>query len=1126
MLPGLSPVPCIPQEKPMNATIRLMGVFVLCSSLVITDRAIADGQARSAPVQGSSSSQIRSGLYRSRPVTYVVENGRNVYEGDIILEKVEPLADPNQIVIESVTVAYRNLLWPKVGNVFQVPYIITNGASSLNSAITEFNNTFTGLIQFVPRGTEVNFVNFNFTANPNGQCEAVVGMAGGEQAIGGSSACSTGTILHEMGHTIGLWHEQSRSDRDTYVDVMYNNIIKGSRINFDQLQDNAQNLTLYDYASVMHYIPFAFARNAGPTIESIPAGIPLSNLLGYTASDVDAIRRLYGAAPVAVTVTTNPPGLAVNVDGAAITTPQTFNWALNSTHTLSVSPNAQTLSGTTYIYGRWNDDPAASHSITVLPGDGRVEVPRTSPQVTVYTANFIELVGFNPLIFPAGSGTMMENPSPIAISGATGKFYVVRQLVTFTATPAIGNNFYEWFSFLPGAVSSNPKTVYMESQPTSIDVTAGFTPNAVTTITANPANSSGVGVVVDGGFWFAPKNFSVFYDSTWNAGSTHTINVDSPQKPHSFNTRYAFNGWSDAGAQSHSINVPAGNSVFSASLTPQYLAIESVPASCAGSIGVNPQSPTSDGFYNAGTSVTFTESTSTGWTFTGWTNDLSTLTNPQNLAINDETLVTANFNTTNVPLTVTSLIPGNAIAASPGFTLTINGTGFTSNSVVFINGSFRGGSTFVNSNKLTIPIKASDIATAGAFQVNVENFPNGAVCGVFAPMTFFVLTNNKNGTSTAVTSSLNPSSFGQSLTFTATVTPGKPGTPTGTVTFMDGATMLGSGALNGSLQATFMTASLAPGTHSMTATYGGDGSFSMSTSPTVIQTVNKAASTTTNVSSKNPSRFNELVTFSATVKSSTSGTPGGTVTFKDGTTTFGTGILNLSGMAGFSTSKMGVGAHSITAAYGGNGNFLASTSSALTQTVNQAGSTTTLASSKNPSSFHLSITLTATVKSSTSGTPSGTVTFKDGTVTLGPGTLNSSGVATLKTTALSVGSHSLTAVYGGNANFRGSTSTAFTQIVNKTSTTAKLVSSKNPSTFGQSVTLTATISSTTSGTPTGVVTLKDSMTTLATVALDSSGKAALVISTLSKGSHSITAVYGGDGNFTGITSAVLKQKVN
>src|SRR6202011_5271234 len=126
--------------------------------------------------------------------------------------------------------------------------------------------------------------------------------AGGEQAIGGSSACSLGTILHEMGHTIGLWHEQSRSDRDTYVNVMFNNIIKGSRSNFDQQLDNAQNLTLYDYASVMHYIPFAFSRNGGPTIESIPAGIPLSNLVGYTSGDIDAIMRLYGSVPTEVTV--------------------------------------------------------------------------------------------------------------------------------------------------------------------------------------------------------------------------------------------------------------------------------------------------------------------------------------------------------------------------------------------------------------------------------------------------------------------------------------------------------------------------------------------------------------------------------------------------------------------------------------------------------------------------------------------------------------------------------------------------------------------------------------------------------------------------------------------------------
>jgi hypothetical protein len=86
-------------------------------------------------------------------------------------------------------------------------------------------------------------------------------------------------------------------------------MIKGSKPNFDQLIDNYQDLELYDYGSVMHYIAFAFSRNGGPVIESKPAGIPLSNLAGYTAADIDSVARLYGAAPKSVTITTNPPAL-------------------------------------------------------------------------------------------------------------------------------------------------------------------------------------------------------------------------------------------------------------------------------------------------------------------------------------------------------------------------------------------------------------------------------------------------------------------------------------------------------------------------------------------------------------------------------------------------------------------------------------------------------------------------------------------------------------------------------------------------------------------------------------------------------------------------------------------------
>jgi astacin (peptidase family M12A)/Big-like domain-containing protein len=1101
---------------------------LICLAAVLPASIHAQGQIANGINRGQAGpSEIRTGVYRSRPVTYNVRNGQNIFEGDILLEKVEPILDPMTVVPGSVAVAYPGSLWPKVGSVFQVPYIITTGAADLSAAITRFNNTFTGLIQFVPRGTQTDYVNFNFNPSDfSGTCESFVGRIGHEQQIGGSASCNTGTILHEMGHTIGLWHEQSRSDRDTYVNVMFNNIIKGSGSNFDQLLDNAQNLTLYDYASVMHYIPFAFSRNGGPTIESIPAGVPLSNLVGYTSGDIDAIMRLYGSVPTAVTVTTNPPGLQVIVDGTPITTPQAFNWSLNSTHTLNVSTGAQTISGVTYIYGRWNDDPAANHSITVVPGDGRVAVPATSPAVTVYTANFIELVGFNPLVSPAASGTMMQNPAPISVSGAVGKFYVARQPVTFAASPAAGNNFYEWWSYLPGALSSNPKTVYMESQPPSIDVTAAFTPNAVTTITANPADPSAVGVLVDGGFWYAPKNFSAFYDSGWTAGSTHSIKVDSPQLPHSINTRYTFTGWSDGGAQTHNITVPAGNSVFSAAFTPQYAAIENVPASCAGSISAAPPSPTNDSFYSTGSHVSFTETTNAGWTFTEWMNDLSGQTNPQTLTISDEALVTADFNTASVPLTVSGLIPPNAIAGNPSFTLTINGTGFTSNSIVFVNGTFRNGSTFVNSTQLTVPITAADIATAGAFQVDVENFPNGAVCGVFAPKTFFVLLNNKIGTLTTVSSSLNPSTFGQPVTFTATVTPAKPGTPTGIVTFKNGSTTLGSGVLNGSLHATFTTSTLGAGAHSITAVYAGDSNFTMSTSSALTQTVNKTASATTLTSSQNPSSFNQAVTFTATVKSSTSGTPTGVATFKDGTTTLGTGTLNSSGAATFKTSVLGVGTHSITSAYGGDANFLTSTSSSLAQAVNKAASTTTLASSKNPSTVKQAVTFTATVKSSTSGTPTGIVNFKDSASTIGTVNLDSSGKATFTTSALSAGTHSITGIYPGDTNFVTSTSSVLKQTVNKAATTTALASTQNPSTFGQAVKFTATVKSSTAGTLSGSVAFKDGATMLGTGTLNSGGVATFTTATLSAGSHSITGVYSGDAIFAVSTSSVLKQTVN
>src|SRR5574338_1008562 len=377
--------------------------------------------------------------------------------------------------------------------------------------------------------------------------------------------------------------------------------------------------------------------------------------------------------------------------------------------------------------------------------------------------------------------------------------------------------------------------------------------------------------------------------------------------------------------------------------------------------------------------------------------------------------------------------------------------------------------------------------------------------------------------STAISSSLNPSVFGQSITFTATVS-GSGGTPTGTVTFRDGVTILGTDTLSSGI-ATFAISSLGVGTHSITASYGGDANFDTSASISLTQTVNKIGTSTSISSSLNPSTEGQSVTFTATVTES-GGTPTGTVTFRDGVTILGTGTLS-SNTATLSTTTLAAGTHSITAVYSGDSFFNTSTSPTLSQTVNSpapVASSTVVSSNINPSVVGQIVTFTATVTGS-GGTPTGTVTFRDGLNNIGSGTL-ASGVASF-TSTLATGTHGITAVYSGDSNFDPSTSPAMTQTVNKGGTTTTISSNANPSDSGQSVTFTATVSpiSPASGTRTGTVTFFDGATILGTGTI-SANTASITTSSLSPGGHSITATYSGDSNFNPSTSPVLTQTVN
>jgi hypothetical protein len=1097
-----------------------------------------------------------SGTWKNRPIVYQLWNGMAVIEGDIILGpaglvgsgSTAPLPASMPAIKPDFAISYNSQFWPSVNGIFQVPYVITGSSPNLTTALNNFNQDFSGLIQFVSRSSQANYVNIMVQAGGGGEGFSNVGMIGGEQTLHCGDGCTVATWIHEMGHTIGLLHEHQRPDRANYITLnLANADLPNVPGNFTLFTYNYQTIGLFDYASVMEYAAFDFSKAGLPIIESIPPGIPLSNNVGYSAGDIDQIKRLYRATPSEVTVTTNPPGLKVVVDSITYTAPQTFSWTLNSMHTIDVPADPQTTTpndGSTYAFGVWNDLGARSHTITVQPGAGSLTAPANKPAVTAYEANFIRLQPFaflSPSVFPSGAGTVSVSPSPKSEYG--GNFFTDRTLVTLTLVPTQGSgyNFYDWFN-LPYPPSDNPHAFYIQAPTTQAQAVFVSTPVTIVgeSITGPNTWNSGLAGSVDGGFAVLPTAFSPTYNGVaWNAGTSHTVAVNQTQSPVTTNVFYNWNNWSDGGAISHSVTQPSsGSQTVSASFTPFY-AFYTVPAplggpnsSCYGGAATSPigtpyPANTVFNFYEDGTSVTATATANSnypGMVFAGWTGSLSGNTNPQMTTIHDQFVPTANFNTISTPITITSLSPAAAPASSSALDVTINGTGFTSNTTfVYWNNSFRS-SSYVSPTQLTLHLNAGDLANPGGQDVFVGNYitnTSKSTCGVGAEASFMVTTAQPQPSSVALTSSKNPSTFGDNVIFTATVTAAS-GTPTGTVTFKDGTTTLATVALSAG-KAAFTASTLAGGTHSITAVYGGSVSYVASTSPVLSQVVNKQATSTAVVSSLNPSTFGKAVTFTATVKAASSGTPTGTVTFKDSMTTLATVALS-SGKAAYTTSTLTGGTHSITAVYGGSVSYVGSTSPVLSQVVNKQATSTAVVSSLNPSTFGQSVTFTATVKAASSGTPTGTVTFKDSVTTLATVAL-STGKAAFTTSTLAGGTHSITAVYGGSVSYVASTSPVLSQVVNKQATSTAVVSSLNPSTSGQSVTFTATVKAASSGTPTGTVTFKDSMTTLATVAL-SAGKATYTTSTLTGGTHSITAVYGGSVSHAGSTSLALTQTVH
>jgi len=391
-------------------------------------------------------------------------------------------------------------------------------------------------------------------------------------------------------------------------------------------------------------------------------------------------------------------------------------------------------------------------------------------------------------------------------------------------------------------------------------------------------------------------------------------------------------------------------------------------------------------------------------------------------------------------------------------------------------------------------------------------------------------------TSTALTAAPNPGLVGNSVAVTATVTASSgTTTPTGTVTITDtfnGATVTLANAValvNGVY--TLNTATLAAGTHSLTANYSGNADDAASTA-TLSLVINQPTTTTTvTAAPAAPIAGTPVVLTAAVAASAGSVIPAGAVTFTDtfngATVTLGGGAANLNakGVATVNVASFAPGTHSIVASFAGDTDD-APSSGTLSLVVAAATTSTTVTAAPNPATVQATITFAAAVTGN-GATPTGTVKFlANGTTALGTGTLDATGKTSVTNATLAAGSYQITAVYSGDANDAASTSAAITEVVGLIPTDTTLSTAATTGANAQTILVSTVQNNGVLGTaPTGTVTFSSGTTTVGTAILNADGVATLTPN-LTAGTYSIIASYGGDALHSPSQSSAISVTSN
>ncbi len=239
---------------------------------------------------------IRGNSFAAKPVQYVEIDGLAIFEGDIVLgtvEEVRRMSDDLRAEVAGgfaagVVLPGAQFRWPNC----RVPYTIDPALPNqarVTDAIAHWEAN-TGY-RFPLRTTEADYVTFR----PGSGCSSQVGRRGGPQFVNLAPGCTTGSTIHEIGHVVGLWHEQSREDRDSFVSINWAKIQPGTEHNFNQHITDGDDVGAYDYGSIMHYPRNAFSIDGSDTITPtgvVPPGVTLGQRTGLSAGDIAAANSL------------------------------------------------------------------------------------------------------------------------------------------------------------------------------------------------------------------------------------------------------------------------------------------------------------------------------------------------------------------------------------------------------------------------------------------------------------------------------------------------------------------------------------------------------------------------------------------------------------------------------------------------------------------------------------------------------------------------------------------------------------------------------------------------------------------------------------------------------------------